>query len=85
MRLGSFSLGVAKSAALPPSQDMPMHTYRESMKEARDIAQTIIGLCDTYEQKPNQTTMNLFLASVERLASLAEDIEVQQTQKALDA
>jgi hypothetical protein len=80
----SGSLGRPKSAAMPPSQDTLMQTYRESMKAAREIAQTIIGLCDTYEQKPNQTTMNLFLASVERLANLAEDVEVHQTLKALD-
>ena len=61
------------------------NVYGERMATAKEIAETVIILCDTFSKTPNQTTMNLFLASVERLANLAEDIEVQQTLKALDA
>lgn len=56
----------------------------ERMMAARDTAEKIIALCDSYQRAPNQVTLNHFLASVERLADLAEDIEVSQTLKALD-
>jgi hypothetical protein len=59
-------------------------TNIERMKAARETAQRIIALCDSYERTPNQVTLNHFLASVEKLADLAEDIEVSQTLKALD-
>jgi hypothetical protein len=58
--------------------------YSERMAAAGEVAQKIAALCADFNKAPNQTTMNLFLASVERLATLAEDIEVQQTLKALD-
>jgi hypothetical protein len=56
----------------------------ERMMAARAAAQKIITLCDSYQRAPNQVTLNHFLASVEKLADLAEDIEVHQTLKALD-
>ena len=56
----------------------------ERMMAACDTAQKIITLCDSYQRAPSQATLNHFLANVERLADLAEDIEVSQTLKALD-
>ncbi len=61
------------------------NAYQERMAAAKEIAQKIVVLCESYSKTPNPTTINQFLMSVERLADLAEDIEVQQTQKALDA
>ena len=58
--------------------------YSERMAAAGEIATTIAKLCADFAKTPNQTTVNLFLASVERLAGLAEDVEVQQTLNALD-
>jgi len=52
---------------------------------AKKIASAIISTCDSYEQAPSQTTVNRFLSSVEELADLAEDLEVQQTLKVLNA
>jgi hypothetical protein len=56
----------------------------ERITKARDIAQQIIIVCDHYQRVPSQVTLNHFLSNVERLADLAEDIEVAQTLKALD-
>lgn len=58
--------------------------HAERMAAAREIAEKIVAVCAAYERAPSQTTINLFLQSVERLANLAEDIEVQQTLRALD-
>jgi hypothetical protein len=58
--------------------------YSERMAAAKEIALKIIDLCDSYERSPSQTAINRFLVSVERLADLAEDVEVEQTLKALD-
>lgn len=58
--------------------------YTERMQAAGVIARKIIDLCQSFEATPTQTTINRFLMSVERLADLAESIEVEQTAKALD-
>jgi hypothetical protein len=55
------------------------------MAEARKIASTIVSICNSYEQAPSQNTINRFLRSVEALADLAEDLEVQQTLRVLNA
>jgi hypothetical protein len=55
------------------------------MAEARKIASTIVPICNSYEQAPSQNTINRFLRSVEALADLAEDLEVQQTLRVLNA
>jgi hypothetical protein len=59
--------------------------FLERILAAKEIAENIIDLCESYETSPNQTAINRFLVSVERLADLAEDIEVQQTLNALDS
>lgn len=59
--------------------------YLERMMAAREIARKIITLCNSYERSPSQMTINRFLISTERLVELAEDIEVEQTVKMLDA
>jgi|GEM_PF-5671710 len=59
--------------------------YVERIQAAKDIAQKIVALCESYEKSPSQMTVNKFLVSVERLADIAEDIEVEQTVKLLDA
>lgn len=56
----------------------------ERIIAARDIAQKIVAVCDNYQRAPGQATLNHFLSNVERLADIAEDIEVTQTIKALD-
>ena len=56
----------------------------ERIIRGRDIARKIVAVCDSYERTPGQVTLNHFLSNVERLADLAEDIEVAQTIKALD-
>ena len=58
--------------------------HLERIAKAREIAQQIVAVCDSYERTPSQVTLNHFLSNVERLADLAEDIEVSQTLKALD-
>ena len=57
----------------------------ERIDAARETAQKIITICDSYQRAPCQATLNHFLASVERLADLAEDMDVQETLKMLDA
>jgi hypothetical protein len=59
--------------------------YLERLLAAKEIAASIITLCESYEKGPTQTAINRFLVSVERLADLAEDIEVMQTLRALDS
>ena len=59
--------------------------YLDRVTAAKEIAQQIVVLCESYEAAPSQIAINHLLASAERLADLAEDIDVQQTLKALDA
>jgi hypothetical protein len=58
--------------------------YYERMMAAKEITQKILQLIETYEKGPTQMTMNKFLVSVERLADIAEDIEVEQQIHILD-
>lgn len=64
---------------------MARDRYIERMQAAKEIAQQIVKLCEAYERTASQTTVNKFVVSVERLADLAEDIEVDQTTQILDA
>lgn len=67
-----------------PRQDMAMlDPYLERMLAAKQIAQKILVLCESYEQTPSPMTINRFLTSAERLADLAESIDTEQTVKAL--
>jgi len=59
--------------------------YLERIQAAKVIAQKVVALCESYEEAPSQVIVNTLLTSVERLADLAEDIEVEQTNKILDA
>jgi hypothetical protein len=61
-----------------------LDTNTDRIVAARDTAQKIITLCDSYQRAPSQVILNHLLANVEKLADLAEDIEVIQTLKALD-
>jgi hypothetical protein len=59
--------------------------YLDRIMVMREIAQKIIDMCDRYKSAPGSATMNRLLAGVERMADLAEEIEVERTVKALDS
>ena len=62
----------------------PRDAYYERIMAAKDIAQKIVALCESYERAPSQMVVNKLLTSVEHLADLAEDIEADQTNRILD-
>jgi hypothetical protein len=59
--------------------------YAEPMAKAKATAQAIVAACAQYEMAPSPATLNQFLSGVEKLADIAEDIEVARTVAALDA
>lgn len=59
--------------------------YAKRIASARVIAESVVAACLQYEEKPSQAALNQFLSGVERLADVAEDIEVARTVASLDA
>ncbi len=61
------------------------HDLAERVQVAKEMALAIVATCQSYEQTGSPSTLNRFLGQVERLADVAEGIEVERTVRALDA
>lgn len=64
---------------------MTSDPYLDRIMVVRDLARQIAALCESYQRAPAGREINRLLISVERLADIAETIEVDRTNRALDA
>jgi hypothetical protein len=58
--------------------------YLERVIAAKEIAGQIIAACDSYARSPSSAAINRLLDKAERLADLAEGLEVEQRINVLD-
>lgn len=65
--------------------DVTRSTLSERMQAAREMALAIAASCQSYAESASPATVNRFLDQVERLADVAEAIEVERTVQALDS